>query len=112
VDLQYQTRIEGDKGIVMVEGDFDNEAAGEALRVAVNRLLDNDKHTVVLDLRKVDIINEYGLGKILSLQKRLAAEKGLLKVKPLTGFVREVVDLLMLTELLPIDSDEETAAEN
>lgn len=103
MEQEYQVKIEGEKAIIIVEGDFDNEQAGEALRVAVNKSIDKGYKTIVLDMKNVQIINEYGIGKMLTFQRRLEGEGGVLMVKPLTGFVREVVDLLMLTELFPVD---------
>ena len=106
-NIVYQVSVEGTKGIILLEGDFDNEFAGEALREAANRLLDQGCKTIVLDLSKVEIINEFGIGKMLQLQKRLDAEEKKLRVKPLRGFVREVIDLLMLQSLFPVDTGED-----
>ena len=107
-DIQYQTKIEDGKGLITLEGDLDNEAAGEALRKAFNKLFERGERTIVLDLRGVQIINSYGIGKILMCYKRLKAEEGVLMVKPLSGFVKETFELLMLDTLFPVD--EESAA--
>ena len=103
MELKYKTSVEDGKGLVVVSGDLDNEPAGEALRVAFNELYDQDVRTVVLDLRSVQIINSYGIGKILMCYKRLKAEGGVMMVKPLTGFVKETFELLMLDSLFPVD---------
>ncbi len=105
MDLEYQTSVEGEKGLIVVEGDLDNEQAGEALRKAFNTLFDDGLRTIALDLRKVEIINSYGIGKILMCYKRLKAEEGVLMVKPLSGFVKETFELLMLDSLFPVDED-------
>lgn len=102
-ELSYQTNVAGGKGLIVIEGDLDNEQAGEALRKAFNKLFDDGVRTVVLDLRKVEIINSYGIGKILMCYKRLKAEDGTLMVKPLVGFVKETFELLMLDSLFPVD---------
>lgn len=101
--MSYDTEILGTKGVIKVEGDLDSEAAGEDLRQAFNRLYDQGKRTIVLDLGSVQIINSYGIGKVLMCYKRLKAENGTLMVKPLQGFVKETFELLMLDKLLPID---------
>jgi anti-anti-sigma factor len=103
VYMEYATEIVGEKGYIIVEGDLDSEQAGEALRKAFNNVYDRGKKTVVLDLGKVQIINSYGIGKVLMCYKRLKAENGVLMVRPLQGFVKETFELLMLDKLLPVD---------
>ena len=99
----FNTEIEGNKGIIKVTGDLDSEGSGEALRKAFNHVYDQGKRTIVLDLTGVNIINSYGIGKVLMCYKRLKAENGVLMVKPLNGFVKETFELLMLDKLLPVD---------
>lgn len=105
MELEFATSIENGKGIIKVQGDLDNEQAGEALRQAFNSLFNRGERTIVLDLREVEIINSYGIGKILMCYKRLKAEEGVLMVKPLTGFVKETFELLMLDSLFPVDEE-------
>ncbi|MCB0310908.1 MAG: STAS domain-containing protein [Bdellovibrionales bacterium] len=100
---EYVTEIEGNKGIIRVTGDLDSETSGEALRQAFNGLYDQGKRTIVLDLSNVQIINSYGIGKVLMCYKRLKSDNGTLMVKPLGGFVKETFELLMLDKLLPVD---------
>jgi anti-anti-sigma factor len=104
MDFEYQTESADGKGLIMIEGDLDNEQAGEALRNAFNKLYNGGERTIVLNLDAVEIINSYGIGKILMCYKRLKAEDGVLMVKPLSGFVKETFELLMLDSLFPVDS--------
>jgi anti-anti-sigma factor len=99
----FITAIEGDKGYITVTSDLDSEQSGEQLRKAFNDVFDKGKRTIVLDLTNVQIINSYGIGKVLMCYKRLKAENGTLMVKPLHGFVKETFELLMLDKLLPVD---------
>ena len=101
--MEFPTEIVGDKGFIKVTSDLDTEASGEALRAAFNDIYDKGKRTIVLDLAGAQIINSYGIGKVLMCYKRLKAENGVLMVKPLDGFVKETFELLMLDKLLPID---------
>ena len=103
MELEYQTSVNNGKGLIVVDGDLDNEQAGEALRHAFNKLFDQNVRTIVLDLRNVQIINSYGIGKILMCYKRLKSEGGQMMVKPLAGFVKETFELLMLDSLFPVD---------
>lgn len=100
---EFDTEILGDKGYIKVSGDLDSEPSGEALRQAFNVLFDKGQRTIVLDLSGVQIINSYGIGKVLTCYKRLKSENGVLMVKPLQGFVKETFELLMLDKLLPTD---------
>ncbi len=103
MDKEFITEIVGDKGYIKIDGDLDSEPQGEALRKAFNNVFDRGKRTIVLDLTGVQIINSYGIGKVLMCYKRLKAENGVLMVKPLNGFVKETFELLMLDKLLPVD---------
>lgn len=101
--MEFLTETVGDKAIIIVDVDLDSEAAGEALRSACNAVRERGKRTVVLDLSKVQIINSYGIGKVLTCYKQLKAEGGVLYVRPLEGFVKETFELLMLDKLIPTD---------
>jgi anti-anti-sigma factor len=101
--MEFPIQIEGEKGYIRVTSDLDTETAGEALRSAFNEVYDQGKRTIVLDLSGAQIINSYGIGKVLMCYKRLKAENGVLMVKPLDGFVKETFELLMLDKLLPVD---------
>jgi anti-anti-sigma factor len=105
MELEYQTNTGNGKSVIVIEGDLDNEQAGEALRKAFTKLFDSGERKIVLDLSGVEIINSYGIGKILMCYKKLKAEDGALMVKPLSGFVKETFELLMLDSLFPVDAD-------
>lgn len=107
MDFQFQTSVQNGKGVIFLEGDLDNEQSGEALRQAFNALFNRGQRTIVLDMSKVEIINSYGIGKILMCYKKLKSEDGVLMVKPLSGFVKETFELLMLDSLFPIDNEED-----
>ncbi len=99
----FKTEIRGEKAFIVVSEDLDSEVSGENLRAAFNKVFDLGKRTIVLDLSSVQIINSYGIGKVLMCYKRLKAENGVLKVTPLQGFVKETFELLMLDKLLPVE---------
>ena len=99
--MDFPTEIVGDKGYIRITSDLDTEVAGEALRAAFNDIYEQGKRTIVLDLSGAQIINSYGIGKVLMCYKRLKAENGVLMVKPLNGVVKETFELLMLDKLLP-----------
>jgi len=102
--MEFPTEIVGEKGYIKVTADLDSEQSGEALRKAFNQVYDQGKRTIVLDLSDVQIINSYGVGKVLMCYKRLKADNGALMVKPLSGFVKETFELLMLDKILPVEA--------
>ncbi|MCB0359575.1 MAG: STAS domain-containing protein, partial [Bdellovibrionales bacterium] len=73
METEYETEIDDSRGIIYLHGDLDNETAGEALRRAFNKVFDRGLRTVILDMSDVDIINSFGIGKILVCQKRMTA---------------------------------------
>jgi anti-anti-sigma factor len=101
--MEFPTEVIGEKGYIHITGDLDSEVAGEALRSAFNEIYEKGTRTIVLDLSGAQIINSYGIGKVLSCYQQLKAQRGVLMVKPLEGFVKETFELLMLDKLLPID---------
>ena len=104
--MDFEISLLGEKALIRVTEDLDSEQSGEALRQAFNRVYDAGNRTVVLDLSDVQIINSYGIGKVLMCYKRLKADNGILMVKPLKGFVKETFELLMLDKLLPVFQEE------
>lgn len=101
--MEFLTESEGNKGYIRVTEDLDSESSGEALRTAFNQLYEAGVRTIVLDMDQVEIVNSYGVGKVLMCYKRLKANNGTLMVRPLKGFVKETFELLMLDKLLPVD---------
>jgi anti-anti-sigma factor len=108
MDIEYKVKMDDERGFITMHGDFDDEVAGEAFRKAFNRVFDSGRRTVILDLGKIDILNSYGIGKIMIAYRRLQAEGGLLMVTPLQGNSRELLELLMIDSLLPVFREEET----
>jgi len=115
MEMDFKVRLEDEQGFISVYGDFDDEEAGEALRKSFNRVFDSGRRTIVLDLTKVDILNSYGVGKILGCYNRLKAEGGQLMFMPLTGASKDVIELLMIDSIIPIfkdgDSESDSSAE-
>jgi len=102
MDMDFKVRLEEEQGFISVYGDFDDEEAGEALRKSFNRVFDSGRRTIVLDLSKVDILNSYGVGKILGCYNRLKAEGGQLMFMPLVGAAKDVIELLMIDSIIPV----------
>lgn len=100
MDLEFPIQIASNgEAVITITEDLDTESAGEALRIAFNSLMEKDKKYVTLDMSQVEIINSYGIGKILICNKTLKEGGGKLTVLSVHGFVEEVFKLLMLDNL-------------
>lgn len=101
--MEFPTQISGDRGYVKVIGNLDSDEAGQALKSAVQNIIEQGKKTVVLDLTEVKVINSFGIGQVFGCHKQLKDCSCVLMVKPLSGFVKETFELLLLDKLLPVD---------
>ena len=102
--MEFATEIIGEKGYVTVSKDLDSEQSAEALRIAFAQVFEQGKRTIVFDLRGIQVINSFGLGKIITCYKKLRQVNGTLMVKLSPGYVRETFELLMLDKILPIEA--------
>lgn len=103
IDIEFPTHIESNgEAIIDIIEDLDSEQSGEALRIAFNNLFDKGKKNIILDMSQVEVINSYGIGKILICNKKLQEEKGKLTILGANGFVEEIFKLLMLDKILDI----------
>ncbi len=103
MDTEFPINIASNgEAIIDITEDLDTEAAGEALRIAFNDLVEKNKKYITLDMSKVEIINSYGIGKILICYKKLKEEGGKLTILSSQGFVKEIFELLMLDKLVEL----------
>lgn len=110
MELHFPTEVDQGRAVIVVEGDLDNPEAGEALYEAFASLANNGKRTIVFDLRDVDLINSFCIGKILKCYGQMKDLDGTVMVKPLTGFVKDVFELLMLDTMFPIDDERKNSS--
>jgi anti-sigma B factor antagonist len=101
--MEYKTEIINNVGYITLTTDLDCEQAGDALEQAFSQLLNKGKKTIVLDFSAIHIINSYGVGKIIDYNKKLTSSGGILMVRPLSGFVKDVFELLLLDQLIPVE---------
>ena len=103
IDIEFPTHIEpSGEAVIDVIEDLDSEQSGEALRIAFNELVNQGRKRILLDISQVQVINSYGIGKILICDKTLKEEKGKLTIIGANGFVDEIFKLLMLDKVLDI----------
>ncbi len=97
----------GDKVMLKVHEDIVDMKSGEAFKAALMALYSDGEKEIVLDLRKVKLINSHGIGKILMFYKRFREAGGQIYLTTLQGSTKEIFEALMLDKLIPeIRNDE------
>jgi anti-sigma B factor antagonist len=109
--MKVDVRNAEDVIIVDLDGRLVLGVGDEILRDVVNELLAEDWKKIVLNLRKVTIIDSSGIGEVVAswkLAKRFGASLKLMRPAP------QIQRTLRLTQLLPLlevfDSEEEAVA--
>lgn len=94
----------GDVITVSIEGDLDTEVAAQEFISAVSKLLGGANPTaLVIDMSAVQLINSYGIGKIIMLNNKLTEMKIELRIKNPSKFVRDTFSLLLLNDILKFE---------
>ena len=91
----------GDKVMLKVHEDIVDMKSGEAFKAALMALYSDGEKQIVLDFRKVKLINSHGIGKILMFYKRFREAGGQIYLTPLQGSIKEIFEALMLDKLIP-----------
>ena len=103
----FKTSITGERGSIFVSEDLDTEKAGMALTAAFTLLYEKGIRKIDVDLSEVEIINSYGVGRLLACYRKLEDNNGKLCISGMKGFVKEVFRLLMLERLFAPEAEEE-----
>ena len=98
----YTTEKIGDKVMVNIPGDLDASGTAEALKKALNQLLDEGEKEIILNLDNTTNLNSHGIGKILIFHKRLKDIGGQLYITPPKGEVENILKTLSLDKVLKI----------
>jgi len=91
----------GNRVVLKVHEDIVDMKSGEAFKAALMTLYSKGEKEIILDLRKVKIMNSYGIGKILMFYKRFRESGGQIYLTPLQGSIKEIFEALMLDKLIP-----------
>ncbi|MCS6961344.1 MAG: STAS domain-containing protein [Deltaproteobacteria bacterium] len=99
----FDVAIVDGKGIIKVSQNLMSELPAELLRNAFEDLLERGQKSVVIDLTQTISINSYGLGRILMLLNKAKEQSGSLAVRVAPGYVKEIIKLLFLDKVIPIE---------
>lgn len=86
--------------VVEIRGQLDSITALQVEKY-LNRLLDQKKFRIVIDLREVNYISSAGWGIFIGILKEIKINNGDLKLSGLNDDVREVFQLLEIDFILP-----------
>ncbi|HCC33336.1 MAG TPA: anti-sigma F factor antagonist [Clostridiales bacterium] len=92
----------GDVVILQPQGDLDLKLAEELRRAGENLLGRGGRHSLVLDMRRVDFIDSSGLSAILGRYRRVLELQGRMAVSGATPRVASLLELAGVTGLIPL----------
>lgn len=108
--MEISRRQSGDVVILDVNGEIDLYNAPE-IKDTINKLIEEKKYNVVINLDKVSYIDSSGIGALISSLSNLKKYQGGLKICNVSGSVRKVFELTKLTSFFEIyDSEQEAIA--
>lgn len=108
--MEIFRRQSGDIVILDVNGEIDLYNAPE-IKDTINKLIEEKKYNVVINLDKVSYIDSSGIGALISSLSNLKKYQGGLKICNVSGSVRKVFELTKLTSFFEIyDSEQEAIA--
>jgi anti-anti-sigma factor len=97
--------------VARFSGDLDTSTSPAALE-ALDALVDEGKHNLLVNLRKVGFVSSAGLRILLATAKRLNKTDGALKVSDLNETVQEVFEISGFISILDVYKTEEEALQN
>jgi anti-sigma B factor antagonist len=108
--MDITTRASGDITILDIIGEIDLYNAPE-IKDIINKLIEEQKYNVIINLEKVSYIDSSGIGALISSLSNLKKYQGGLKIINVYASVRKVFELTKLTSFFEIfDSESEAIA--
>ena len=100
------TQALSDNGAVIlsVQGPL-NGVTFERLEESIQRVFDQGKHRLILDLAKVPSVSSSGAGVLMSALAQAQENNGNIVLVHVGSAVRDILELLNLDEILPIAED-------
>ncbi|ABQ26234.1 STAS domain-containing protein [Geotalea uraniireducens] len=110
--MNLQTETRNDVVIIYVKEErLDAHNSGE-LKIEVQRLFEEGKKNVLVDLKDVRFIDSSGLGALVSGFKNAISHQGILKLSSLQSQVRSMFELTRLHRVFEIFSSTSEALDN
>jgi anti-sigma B factor antagonist len=106
--MKIRTKRVNDAEILSLFG-IANAENIEVFRQHIDRLIDSDVTTVILDFEKLEEIDSTGIGGIISLLKRMRLKSGDVRIINLRGAVKKLFELLRIDRGIDVYEDLESA---
>ncbi len=108
--MEIQQREKDGVVILDIQGEIDLYNAPE-IKETIQKLIDQQKYNVLINLAKVSYIDSSGIGALISSLSNLKKYQGALKITNVYASVKKVFELTKLTSFFEIyDSEEEALA--
>ncbi len=109
--MDITKRTKGDIVVLDISGEIDLYNAPE-IKDIINKLIEEMKYNVIINLEKVSYIDSSGIGALISSLSNLKKYQGGLKIINVYASVRKVFELTKLTSFFEIYDTEEDALES
>lgn len=105
--MDISSRAKGEVVILDISGEIDLYNAPE-IKDIVNKLIEQKKYSVIINLKEVTYIDSSGIGALISSLSNLKKYQGGLKIINVFASVKKVFELTKLTSFFEIyDSEDE-----
>jgi anti-sigma B factor antagonist len=101
--MEFPIEITEDEALIYVEGDLDTAESAKLLTQAFASVFDKGAKVVVLDFSGVQLINSYGIGKLVMFHKKLKQQGREMRIRATNAHIRETFELLTLDKLFDIE---------
>jgi len=106
--MDINKRTKDDIVVLDITGEIDLYNAPE-IKDIINKLIEEQKYNVIINLEKVSYIDSSGIGALISSLSNLKKYQGGLKIINVYASVRKVFELTKLTSFFEIYDSEEDA---
>lgn len=109
--MDISQKAVGDIVVLVIVGEIDLYNAPE-IKDIINKLIEERKYNVIIDLEKVSYIDSSGIGALISSLSNLKKYQGGLKIINVYTSVKKVFELTKLTSFFEIYNSENEALES
>ncbi len=106
--MDISSRVRGEAVVLDISGEIDLYNAPE-IKDIVNKLIEQKKYSVVINLKEVTYIDSSGIGALISSLSNLKKYHGGLKIINVFASVKKVFELTKLTSFFEIYDSEDDA---
>jgi len=106
--MDITKRAKGEVVVLDISGEIDLYNAPE-IKDIINKLIEEQKFNVIINLEKVSYIDSSGIGALISSLSNLKKYQGGLKIINVYASVRKVFELTKLTSFFEIFDNEDDA---